>query len=145
MTRLRAENQRLRLELFWTRHSIMQLERRMQRANNRDGEGLPRCACMVCARTRRSYRGRDEGAVPCAFKPWFEAQLAACGMEARIVAPTLSRTDRRSVDAHFAHIEFDNWMFFFYGRKLCNATCADDPELAKLHQLFLRLASPKKQ
>ena len=140
--RLCKEVTRLRLELFWMHHNMIQLVRLIRGANNVDDPSMPRCACTSCARASRAFRGGDEGHVECRFKPWFNRQVKECGLDTRVVKRASSRlpSNAEDINAHLVHVDFDNWRFFFYGRKLNQVLCAGDPELAKLHRLFLRLA-----
>jgi hypothetical protein len=55
---LRAENERLRLELFWRDHNVEQLGKTMAAANQ-STKG-PRCACLVCAISGRRDPDLDQ-------------------------------------------------------------------------------------
>ena len=41
------------------------------------------------------------------------------------------------VDAHFHNLTRDDWFLWMFGACLTKAKSVDDPELAKLHTLFV--------
>jgi hypothetical protein len=149
---LRQENEALRLKLFWKEHNRSELRDRMREANQAH-EG-PRCTCLSCAVSGR--KEDEEETLPwgaaCKFKPWFEELLTQCGLttetgvqiEQEPIGSHMSVPDGNmvyDVDAHFHHLTRDDWFTWTYGARLWKARSADDPELAKLHALCVRLDS----
>ncbi len=114
---LRAENERLRLELFWKDHTVEKLREAMVAANQSNMG--PKCACMVCAISGRRDPDHDlmepsddepaqessddedtmgvsvDEAEPggggwnsgCKFKPWFETYISHYGLVALVGTP----------------------------------------------------------
>lgn len=137
---LRSENERLRLELFWARHSEHRLSRAL-RLGNRFG---PRCGCAECG-----LRGFDLGlvavsrGVDCRFRPWFFAKAAECGLTIQFMGMR-SRGSMGEVDAHL--VLFDHYAplkrYVYYGARLRQAASSNSAELRKLADLFRALLAP---
>lgn len=138
---LRAENEDLRLQLFWRDHAVDKLNALMGTANQ-NGANAPHCVCNGCSCGRRLFPDYiflfpapyDER--PCEFQPWFERLLTEQGL-------TVSDT----LDAHFMHVQTEfprPWVTWGYGQRLLSAKSVRDAELQKLHALFEVLAKEAK-
>jgi hypothetical protein len=145
---LRRENEALRLKLFWKDHNRSHLQKLMCEANQAD-QG-PHCSCWYCAVSGRLDEDQEAVRVDCKFKPWFEELLTQCGLTVETgvqigqepMGPHMSMDDGNfvyDVDAHFHHLTRDDWFQWTFGARLNKAKSADDPELAKLHTLFVLL------
>ena len=149
---LRRENEALRLQLFWKDHSRNHLAHLMIQANR----AIPKCACSACGVSGRIEDGVAASFSPlCAFKPWFEARVAACGLNTYFVGLPASgavaspgwggkyKTTELydGADAHFHHVDGrDDWGdSWTYGARLWRARDVGDAELLKLRRLFARL------
>jgi hypothetical protein len=139
---LRSENERLRLELFWLKHSEHRLSRAL-RQGNRYG---PRCGCPECG-LRGFDRAKNFKAAPhgsdCRFRPWFFARAAECGLVIKF-AEFSFRGRMRDVDAHLVLFDHHTPLkrYMYYGAKLASATSTNSAELDKLADLFSALLAP---
>jgi hypothetical protein len=147
---LRRENEALRLQLFWKDHGRNQLAQLMIQANR----AVPGCTCIACSVSGRIDDGETVSFTrQCAFKPWFEARLAASGLNTHavglpasptrtVLAAAAGRHDTTQLydgaDAHFHHVDGrDDWAdSWTYGVRLWGARDARDAELLKLERLF---------
>ena len=134
---LRAENERLKLSLFWKTYGPEQLNAAMQDFNMIQ----TRCKCFMCAVSGRY--DRETNICSCSFVPWFEKQLAECGLESATFDNKSIHFQHEGmlawdIDAHFVHDGGmdDHWLQFSYGSKLHKATSIENPELQKLKRLF---------
>ena len=144
---LRQENEKLQLQLFWKDHNHSQLQYRMKEANQ-IANG-PQCSCWSCVVSGRKEYNTDSLSrrTPCKFKLWLDDLLKQCGLIAaeihdhvRPIGNHMSMDNGISpydVDAHFLHIRHTDWCSWTYGSYLWKAESVDNPELAKLHALFV--------
>ena len=124
----RKEIEELKVCLFWRDHNLDQLIDGMKLANKYH----IRCTCNGCKRAGRTFELRPEDIehYDCIFCPWFEEQIAKCGMVVR--GPNSNER---------CHIyEYDHpvqWGFyhFTYGDLLRDAPTIG-PEYLKLHKLM---------
>jgi len=147
---LRRENEFLRLQQFWKDHSRNQLVQLMVEANR----AITNCTCMACGVSGRIDDGEAVSFTrQCVFKPWFEARLAASGLNTHVVGLPASSTSTvlssgagkhdvtrlfDGADAHFHHVDGrDDWAdSWTYGVRLWGAKDVRDEELLKLERLF---------
>jgi hypothetical protein len=149
------ENEKLRLSLFWTKYSRRNMHKYLVYANMDRGDDLAtRCNCSNCLQRKWNdweVEPEDYKHTVCAFLPLLERDIAECGL---VTAP-----DQRPngfvehecnngcptpiVDAHI--VRGENWVNFYYGTKISNATSVNDPELVKLKKLFDLLHPEDKQ
>ena len=142
---LRRQNEELRLELFWTAHSVQMLQSAMKKANTGYERSI-RCRCWKC-----SLAGIMDGTVvdrniTCKFIPWLGAKINECGLIYEDMPPQHSHTTHMSdssgcvcdVDSHFVDsAAMGVYMYkFTYGSKFWKAKTVDNPELKKLKKLF---------
>jgi hypothetical protein len=134
---LRTENERLKLSLFWKTYGPEQLYTAMQDANAH----ITQCKCFMCAVSGRY--DLETNICACSFVPWFEKQLAKCGLESATIDDQSKHFQHESmlawdIDTHFVHDGGldDHWLQFSYGSKLHRATSIENPELQKLKRLF---------
>ena len=148
---LRQENNRLKIELFWSKHNANMVRDAMQCGNTFKPDS-PNCRCVICVGIDRATRkkrlpGFDNA--PCRFGSWFEAQLKRFGLTfVHDPCETAEREVRDrpelneltgfvlDVDAHFVNIDGPEWAHFTFGKRLWGASNADDPELRKLSDLI---------
>ena len=159
---LKRENEALKLQLFWKEHNPCMLKRAMDVANK--GEGGPLCACLACIVGGRCADGtqgfapyafahaydeqlvmstHDRCHLRCQFKPWFEDRIRESGMSVREL-PLSVWVDTGVVGVpddghHFVNLGRVDWNAWVCGSRLCKASSAADPELAKLRSLFQAL------
>lgn len=144
---LRSENEMLKLQLFWTKHTTTKLKDAMIWANQKS-DGV-NCNCHACAVSGRkdSDNGLTASAYNCLFKPYFEALLTECGLcvgscngETSNAFEHFSDDSGNSVDnsdSHLVTIGRDDWVAFTYGAKLWREPRSEkDAELQKLKLLF---------
>jgi hypothetical protein len=151
---LKAENERLRLSLFWIDHSINTLQHLMVYANNR--RGGPRCYCRCCVRAKRYYPNfeNDVADEPCRFGPWFEKIVQEHGLGfASSGKDTIwpCSVDREchpmpDADVHFLlfptlNAPATSWCSWAYGAKLWKAQTTQDPGLISLSALFKTISA----
>ena len=149
---LKNENERLRLELFWTKYHAHKFSNALKFANKYG----PACSCSECdlrghnSVANFSSRPYDpsEG---CAFRPWFIAKAWRCGVtighandEGAIVKGAEKvgfRDPIYNVDTHLVFLNHRerNARYVHYGARLSNVTSVTDPELQKLVDLFVSL------
>jgi len=144
------------LSAFWKDHSIESLCNTMRWANKNHPDS-PHCTCISCICLGR-HDGNDENnnRWNCIFKPWFEEQIASCGMDFHRGTKNQHCIEHKSaskwvvnLDAHFVskadkHLTSQTgaeWDCLSYGNKLYNASSVDDVELRKLERLFAVLQS----
>ena len=142
---LRRQNEELRLELFWTAHSVQKLQIAMKKANTGYERSIG-CKCWKC-----SLAGIIDGTVvdrskTCQFIPWFEAKIKQCDLIHEGMPPQHMHVTHVSdssgcvcdVDSHFVESDVMGvFMYkFTYGSKLWKAKSVDNPELKKLKKLF---------
>ena len=145
---LRAENEALKLKLFWKEHSKAELEKLMVACN----ANIVHCKCLSCAASGRmdeEHTAEPWGAI-CHFKQWFEEQLLKHGLSSETgvhvnqepIGPHMCCDDGNrlyDVDAHFHHLARDDWVIWMYGAKLWKGKAVTEPELMKLQALFYTL------
>ena len=165
VSELLAENQKLKLKLFWTEYGTTQLQEAMCFANKKVGG--PACNCIACAVSERKDSDLQKKAADglrCIFKPYFDALLCECeiiskkgGSGERI--QHMSNTTGNYVfdedchvvqihtagnfafdkDCHLVQLGKDDWYAFTYGSRLWKANSVNNPELLKLRKLFEKL------
>lgn len=143
---LRKQNEELKLELFWTKHSIENLSYAMKRANFGRRESIS-CNCWKCSMAKRIPKETSvDHNKKCKFLPYFEALMEDCelayeGMPGpHTHEKHISDTNGSvcNVDSHFVETTMRGGFLhkFTYGSKLWKAKTADNSELKKLERLF---------
>ena len=142
---LQKEVRELKLKLFWKEHNTSELKPAMRHANQDATAKGPDCACLACAVSGRMDEEKEAKGFDCAFKPYFEALLAECGLGVGYAGHGSAVCEHEAEDTgnlvydndtHLVHVGRDDWVMFTYGAKLWQATAHDDPELQKLARLF---------
>jgi hypothetical protein len=145
VSELLAENQELKLKLFWRDYGVTNLQEAMQYANQKVGG--QDCSCLACAVSGRKDTDTVSAGFACKFEPYFRALLQECGLESLNAGPMaaiehISNNSGNFVydsDTHLIRVGRDDWVHFTYGSRLWKATTVCDPELVKLRTLFDKL------
>jgi hypothetical protein len=139
---LKESNAELKLKLFWKEYSPEKLKEAICSANYVEGGYWCCClACTVSGRHEKGYGETDENK-PCTFKPWFEQMLREHRMSIRQGLPDEPRCGENKVlddRHHFINFDAQDGCSCSYGTPLWDAPSVDDPELAKLENLFWTL------
>lgn len=148
---LQKENKKLKLSIFWSKHSLDALCEKMEIANRM----LVNCTCVHCFYCGRSLCGNFNEVETCLFKSWFEKLLAECKLTTLFIERGIgcdglpvcqleheSNGDVLDVDAHLVMMDAHCWTCFTYGSRLVHADSVQDPELQKLAKLFEALSEP---
>jgi hypothetical protein len=148
---LRKQNERLKLELFWIKHSIQKLKDIMKHANyGRDASVS--CNCWKCSLAKRIPKGTlVDNNKKCKFLPYFEALMQDCELSYEGLPGAHTHENHISdeegnvcdVDSHFVETTMRGGFLhkFTYGSKLWKAKSVDNPELKKLERLFNLLSA----
>lgn len=150
VSELMKENSELKLKIFFYEHNPGQLILATRQANVLHPDHI-NCGCRSCVlggrETEMWVNLRDDGT--CEFKPWFQDRLEDCGLT--FSSPTGDDVERFLAnpfheavinrDVHLVNCARGDWCEIYYGTRITNAKSVDDPELAKLAELF-RLLSP---
>jgi hypothetical protein len=143
VSELLAENQELKLKLFWRDYGASNLRESMQYANQKVGG--PDCKCLACAVSGRMDTDAESAGFECIFEPYFRALLQECGLESLntdFQGATQHISSENFVydsDTHLIRVGRDDWVHFTYGSRLWKAKTVCDPELLKLRALFDKL------
>lgn len=136
LMRLRRENERLKLELFWKRYSADMLHKQLYEF--RATGYCFHCYCPSCRANGRLYIDPDEEQhyaalaftnTRCYYKPWFVGYIQ--DMDMRVAYGVDYGVDFE----HFRVFGTEDW-FWGYGSRLVNARSVDDPDLRKLENMF---------
>ncbi len=147
--RLKEENQRLELALFWKTYGVVQLRNQISYAI--DSSRVAQCKCRSCHWAGKCRE--SDGGWECKHKPCFETFARKCGFtvvgEDDDFSPIFDEIldgdecdngDLQffySGDAHFVMASsITDWVVLGYGMKLNQAKSVHDPELVKLRKFF---------
>jgi hypothetical protein len=136
---LRKENENLRMQLFWKDFGLSKLKKAMYHGNC--ASYGPKCKCLPCTVSGRVRKNGDDS-FDCSFKPWFEEQVAACGMITGHCDGKGSINHDSNVygvydvDCHLVYIGRMDWKSFTYGSRIWKARTPNVPEIVKLKKLF---------
>ncbi len=135
-----------RMLMFWRDHGIKEMKKIMYRGNS--APYGPKCNCRSCALSGRIFGDEVNDSYCCKFKPWFEEQVAACGMVigyhpgsagVHVEHDCDPLNGAWDVDCHLMYIGRSDWYCFGFGSKLWKSRTPNDPEVIKLKKLFTLL------
>ena len=145
---LMKENSELKLKIFFFENGPGQLSLATRQANIAHPDRI-NCGCRSCIRGARETDvwGDVEHTWPCEFQPWFEDRLEDCGLT--YSSPTMDDIAKYMAnpfheatvneDVHLINCSRGDWCDIRYGKKIMDAKSVNDPELAKIVQLFASL------